>query len=307
MIEDTSRRAMQTALAAIPTGSYAYELKVDSLEHLVDICCRIDAPGDATLRLDFAGTTGQVRSAINSPIHYTLARAFYALKAALLPHTPGNEASFSMISLDVPAGSILNVQFPFPTAYRSVMGHFVPAAVMGALSRAIPDKVLAEGAGPIWDVRASGARPNGGRFNAQMLFGTGQGGSAMRDGMDAVTFPGNPANTPIEVIERNAPLRFEEKSLRRDSGGSGLHRGGWGQRAVFRVIGDGEVVLGINAARTEVPAPGLAGGGPGAVGKLHFNGKPVAKGERIVARPGDLVELETPGGGGYGDPTSESR
>ena len=67
---------------------------------------------------------------------------------------------------------------------------------------------------------------------------------------------------------------------------------------------DSEVVLGINAARTEVPASGLAGGGPGSVGKLQFNGKPVARGERIVARPGDLVEIETPGGGGYGSESS---
>lgn len=307
MIATTCRSAMRTALLTLPTGRYDYALAVDAVHQEITIRCALTVPGDGKLTLDFAGTSPQIKAAINSPIHYTLARAFYAMKAALLPGTPGNEATFDDIRVDVPEGSVLNPTRPFPNAYRAVMGHFVPSAVMGALSGAAPDRVLAEGAGPLWSLLANGERRPGERFSVHIVLGCGQGGSAMREGMDAVTYPGNPANSPIEVLERETGFRFEHKSLRRDSGGAGQHRGGWGQTMALRVVSPSPLTVGVHTGRTTVPAQGLAGGGPGAVGSVTVNGKPAQLDRQFLAQPGDLLVLQTPGGGGWRPPLQGHR
>ena len=201
--------------------------------------------------------------------------------------------------------SILNPQDPYPNAYRSIIGHFVPSAVMGALSRAAPNRVLAEGAGPTWSITANGERRPGQRFGTHIILGCGQGASAMRDGMDAVTYPGNPANTPIEVLERDTGFRFETKALRRDSGGIGQHRGGWGQKIALRVVSSSPLTIGVHAARTAISAEGLGGGGPGTIGSVSVNGAPANIQQQFSVNPGDLLVLETPGGGGWGQARDE--
>lgn len=302
MIALTCQNAMRQSVLRLPKGYFEYDLSIDGIDQDLTIRCAVSIPGDGSLAFDFAGTSPQVKSAINSPIHYTLARTFYALKALLLPHTPGNEATFANVTVSVPTGSILNPQFPYPNAYRSVMGHFVPSAVMGTLSLAAPDQVLAEGAGPIWSLTASGERQLGERFSAHIVFGCGQGAWSMRNGMDAVTYPGNPANTPVEVIERETPFRFESKELLRESGGIGQRRGGWGQKVALRAVGSVPITVGVHSARTSTPALGLAGGGPGATGKITLNGIKADIRHQFTMVPGDLLVLETPGGGGWGDP-----
>jgi N-methylhydantoinase B len=300
MIKHACSNAMTNAVKEIPAGHFEYALPTDGLQQELTIRCAITTPGDGTMRVSFDGTSPQVKSAINSPIHYTMARTFYALKAVLLPTLPGNESSFAPVEVQVPRGSVLNPEEPFPTAFRSIMGHFVPSAVMGALSRAAPERVLAEGAGPAWSITVSGIKPSGARFGTRIMFGCGQGASAVGHGMDCVTYPGNPASTPVEVLEREYGIRIESKSLRRDSGGRGAQRGGWGQRVAIRVVNATPVEIGVQVGRTAIGAEGLAGGGRGAIGRVWFEGKPHDLKRQIVAPPGSLLVLETPGGGGYG-------
>lgn len=122
----------------------------------------------------------------------------------------------------------------------------------------------------------------------------------MRIGMDSVTYPGNAANQPIEVLERQTGFICEEKSLRRDSGGAGVHRGGWGQRIAYRMTNPTPIIMVAHAGRTAVPASGLSGGAPGKVGAISVNGVAVDISKQFTVRQGDLVVLETPGGGGWG-------
>ena len=294
---------MQKAIAALAPGEYEYAMVTDGLGRELLIKCRVKLVGDGRILIDFTGSSPQVKSAINSPIHYTIARTFYALKALFLPETPGNEATFSCVDLLIPPGTIVNPTEPFPTAYRSLMGHFVPSAVMGALAQAAPDRVLAEGAGPAWSFTVAGERKPGQLFSARIMLGCGQGASNLHDGMDCVTYPGNPANTSAEILERQYGVRVRSKTLRRDSGGPGRHRGGWGQRFEIEIVNATPIRVGIQAGRTSVPACGLYGGGTGAVGTVTLNGQPVDITRPINALPGHRLVIETPGGGGAGPAT----
>lgn len=292
--------AMSEAIHSIPAGEYPYSLRTDGTSDEITIETVAVVPGDGTITVDFTGTTSQVGHAINCPIHYTLARTFYALKAVLLPSIPNNESTFRSVTVVAPPGCILNPTPPAANSARSVTGHFVPSAVMGALGVAIPDRVLAEGAGSCWSINAQGERPNGKPFSVHLPTGCGQGASLDRAGMDAVTYPGNPANTPVEILERESSILVEGKALRRESGGVGLQRGGWGQRLAFRVSGRTPVTFSVYGDRTKVPAQGLAGGGKGGLGSASINGESIDIKRPFTGQPNDLIVVETPGGGGYG-------
>ena len=128
------------------------------------------------------------------------------------------------------------------------------------------------------------------------------GASAHKDGGSCLTFPSNVSNTPIEVIEGQAAWRFERKELVPNSGGAGRFRGGSGQRIQMRSVAAGSMAVSFLAERTRVAAPGLFGGQAGGRGEVNLNGQPIDPKLTHVVQPGDLLELVTPGGGGYGPP-----
>lgn len=297
LLSRTCEDAMRAAVKTIPDGTYRYGLETD--EDL-RIECSLSILGEA-MKIDFGGTARQVPRSINSPLIYTRARAYYALKVALLRSIPNHEATFAFIEITAPEGSVLNPTFPAATANRVSVGHFVPSVVMGALAQAVPERVIAQGAGLVWSLVASG-RKRDEAFTYPLLITGGQGASATRNGMDCVSYPANPLNLPVEVVERGSNLLIERKELRRDSGGEGEHRGGWGQKIVFRVSGNEAVALSLQADRTKAPAEGLNGGQPGKTGAVILNGRRVVPKQSFMAYPGDRLELSTPGGGGHGSP-----
>jgi len=298
MLTDTCGQAMRAAVRLVPDGVYTYDLRTD--DDLLVACC-LSVRGDY-MTVDYAGTSPQVQSSINSPLIYTRARTFYALKVTLLRNIPNHAATFATIDVAAPDGSILNPSFPAATANRVSVGHFVPSVVMGALAKAIPDDVVAQGAGVVWSLVASG-RKEGRMFSYPILLSGGQGASARRAGMDCVSYPANPSNLPVEVVERDCALLIERKELRRDSGGIGNHRGGYGQRITYRVTGNEPVALSLQGDRTRYAAEGLRGGGPGKTGSVVLNGKEVSAKRAFLAQPGDCLDVRTPGGGGYGVPS----
>ncbi len=132
------------------------------------------------------------------------------------------------------------------------------------------------------------------------------GGSARRDGQATLSWPSNISSTPTEVIEHLAPLRVVHRALRPGSGGGGRRRGGLGQEVLLENLSESPTAVTFLAERTRSPAPGIAGGAPGATGQVCINGKPVdAKSQYIIHR-GDTVLLRTPGGGGYGPPEQDA-
>ena len=117
-----------------------------------------------------------------------------------------------------------------------------------------------------------------------------------------MTFPSNVSNTPIEVVEGQAAWRFECKELVPDSGGAGRFRGGLGQRIRMRSVAAGSMAVSFLAERTRIPAPGLLGGHEGARGQVNLNGQPIDPKLTHTVEPDDVLELITPGGGGFYPP-----
>jgi N-methylhydantoinase B len=130
----------------------------------------------------------------------------------------------------------------------------------------------------------------------------GQGATRHRDGYSVLSFPSNLGNTPIEVFEQQAPLRVIERSIRRDSGGAGAHRGGGGLRFEIEVTAEKPMIASMIMTRFRSAPQGILGGGPGKVGALLLNGKAVDPADHWVLRKGDRVVMETAGGGGFGNP-----
>ncbi|MDF2619312.1 MAG: apc4 1 [Xanthobacteraceae bacterium] len=297
-IQARSEMAMREAIEALPDGIYENEISVDGFVEPVTIRCRIDVRGDS-VAVDYAGSSPQLPRAINVVPIYTFAYSAYALKCVLAPNVPNNDGSFRAIQVSAPLGSILNPRFPAAVSARAMTGHLIPPAIMGALASVTPDKVSAAPGSPLWCVHLSGA--NGGkRFASTFFLNGGQGGTSQADGLPALSFPSNLSNTPIEVVETQAPVRVVRRALRGGTGGDGLHRGGDGQVFEMLMLGDAPVTASFMADRLKTPAPGLLGGGAGAVGRVLVDGKPVDPREILTIEPGARLTLETPGAGGFG-------
>jgi N-methylhydantoinase B len=155
----------------------------------------------------------------------------------------------------------------------------------------------------LWCVQIAGAH-QGRRFASTLFLNGGQGAGAKGDGLPSLSFPSNLANTPIEVIESQAPIRVMRRALRRGTGGNGKTRGGDGQVFEIELLADEPVTMTFMADRLRTPAPGMRGGEAGVTGRVLLNGVPIDPRETVVAAPGSRLTLETPGGGGFG-PASE--
>ena len=297
-IQLRSETAMRSAIADIPDGEYTHRLIVDGFIDPITIHLKIVVEG-ARIYLDYTGSSPQLPRAINVVPNYTFAYSAYALKSILSPDIPNNEGSFQPIEVFAPIGTILNPRFPAPVGARAMTGHLLPPAIMGALSRVIPDKVLAAPGSPLWAFHLSGDY-QGQPFAFVSFLNGGMGASSYRDGLPAISFPSNLGNTPIEVTESRVPVVVVRKALRRGTGGKGVHTGGDGQTFEFEILGDSQVTISFMANRLEYPAEGLLGGKPGATGCVLLNGDPLDPKEHSVLNPGDRVTLSTPGGGGFG-------
>jgi N-methylhydantoinase B len=165
---------------------------------------------------------------------------------------------------------------------------------------ALPEKVWAPGSGN--SSMAISGEHEGRRYGGVFFFNAGQGASSRRGGLDALSFPSNLSNAPIEVIEDSVPMRVLHRRLRRGSGGAGLKPGGEGLEFAFEFVGDTPAICSFIVTRRIVAPPGLAGGRAGLAGKLSINDVEVDPAEHIVLKRGDLVRLETSGGGGWGVP-----
>jgi N-methylhydantoinase B len=304
VIIERSEQAMRERIRAVPDGAYDYAMTVDGWASPITIKARIEIRGD-TLTVDFAGTSDAVPRGINVALNYTRGYTIYGLKCALSPEVPNNEGSFRPVTVEAPLGSILNAQDPAPVAGRHMVGHFLPSVVMGALAGLLPDKVIAPGFDSLWDTHLSGERRPGEHFSFTWFASGGTGALADKDGLSATAFPSGIAGVPVEVVETLAPVLFERRELRPDSGGPGRFRGGLGQTMEFGVRTERPFGFSGLYERVHHPAPGLAGGEPGAAGRLGSNnGTRVPAKETVSMAQGTVVCLDLPGGGGYGPPAA---
>ncbi|MEO5615759.1 MAG: hydantoinase B/oxoprolinase family protein, partial [Cypionkella sp.] len=295
-------------IRALPQGTWANELLTDGYDAPVKLAAEVEIKGDH-VNVDFAGSDPASRYGINVPIIYTKAYACYALKCVIAPDIPNNWASLALFTISSPE-NILNAARPAPVAVRHVIGHMVPDLVLGALAKALPGQVLAEGAAALWNIHMS-VRPvagaTGRRAEILMFNSGGMGARPSLDGLSATAFPSGVMTMPIEATEHTGPIVVWRKELRPNSGGEGQFRGGLGQIIEIEPAPGHEFDFSAMFDRVNHPAAGRDGGGAGAAGIVALDDgtqlKP--KGWQHVPQGRRLI-LHLPGGGGYGAPEMRS-
>jgi N-methylhydantoinase B len=201
-----------------------------------------------------------------------------------------------------PEGSIVNAVLPQPGTARHVVGMFLPNALLKALAQIRAEESMAEGSGAVWTMQVNGNYEDGSPFiTAMFTYAGGVGARASKPGLSACSYPTGVSAVPIEVVEASAPIKFHRKELRRGSGGGGAQTGGLGQTIEFSVDTSRSWELNAVTSRLSEPPQGIFGGEPGAAGSFRVNGEKVTTQSRITLGPGDVVCLELPGGGGYGE------
>lgn len=308
-IIERSAASMRRAIRELPPGSYSAELTLQGIAGYEEpLTIRLVATiGDGAITLDYEGTSGQIPRAVNVTLNMTRSYSIYPLKCLLDPTVPNNDGCLAPIEVRAPEGSVLNAKFPAATWGRTMLAHMLPELIMRCFAQALPERVLAgSGATPLWYGNFRGRYRDGRTFYAVVTFNGGLGARHGRDGISCVCYPANCANVPVEVIEAESPLRFDCKEFEPGSAGAGKFRGGLGQRIALRVSEeaelDGPVIASVRGGRFGAEIYGLAGGSSVPEPVAYLNGRPVDIGRQLEMKPGDLLQLSTPGGGGYGDP-----
>ena len=316
MIVSASRRAMLARIRALRPGTYRSHMRIDGYDRDLDLACALTAAPDG-IRIDFDGTSSMSPRGINVPLTYTRAYASFGVRCVVGSEVPNNAGSLSTISVGAPLGSILNAPRPAAVAARHAIGQMLPDVVLGCLEQAMePGSVPAEGASCLWNpVLLGGPGLTGGHpysgsepFVVNPFHTGGTGARPGKDGLSATAFPSGVRSTPIEITETVAPLIFWRKEYIPDSGGPGEFRGGLGQVMEISHASGEPFAISKMFERVRNPARGRADGHRGALGRVHVPGVGNLRGKgREVVPPDHRIVLETPGGGGLGDPLRRSR
>jgi N-methylhydantoinase B len=298
-----SEASMRAAILALPDGTYRDGFDIDGVDQPLRIECAVTIAGDE-LNVDFAGTSAQVATPVNVVLNYTQAYARYAVKCLVDPEAPNNAGTLAPVSITAPEGCLFNAMPPAPVWGRHLSGHYIPPAVIGALSQILPDRVVAEAGSPLWNVYFAGRHDDArGNFVKMFFMNGGHGARANGDGPGCLSFPSNVSNQPVEAFEHQVPVLIREKSFIPDSGGAGKYRGGNAQKLVFEARSNHPMTMTIRHERIKFPARGLLGGLPGSPGVDMVNGAVIPSKTRMELKSGDEVIFLTPGGGGLYPPS----
>ena len=311
---DRSREAVLKEIAALPKGAWTYSMIADGYEEPITLTATTTI-SDGGIHVDFSGTSPASKRGINVPLAYSTAYTVFGIGCVVAAHIPNNAGSLSPLTVSAPAGCIVNAQKPAPVALRHIIGQMMPDLVFGCLQQCVPERVPAEGTSCLWNLTMRGATADAtGNYGFSMTV-TSNGGTGARpnaDGLSATAFPSGVKGTPVEIAEQITPLLFWKKELRTDSGGAGAMRGGLGQSIVIEsAIGQPFELLAA-FDRVQYPPRGRDGGQNGAAGvvaKRDATGQETAmraKGAQTI-RPGEILCIETPGGGGIGDPARREK
>lgn len=296
--------AMMERVAELPKGKWSNDMLTDGYDTPIKLVAEVQI-SEGKVNVDFTGTDAMSPWGINVPLTYTRAYASYALKCFVAPDIPNNAASLAAFDVSSPS-NIVNAERPAPVSLRHVIGHMIPDLVLGALAKAMPGKILAEGAGALWNIHIS-ARPVKGRdgqYAEVLMFNSGgMGARPGLDGLAATAFPSGVHTMPIEATEHTGPVVIWRKELRPGSGGDGQYRGGLGQVMEVSALEGHEFDFSAMFDRITQAARGRDGGKDGALGSVALDDgtKLRPKGWQHVPAGKRLI-LELPGGGGFGPP-----
>jgi N-methylhydantoinase B len=308
LLDHTEAQTRQ-ALRGLPDGVFRFEDHLDDDGHgttAIPIRVAVHKTGDDLLA-DFSGTAPQVRGAINMTRSYTLSCVYFAVRCLLGPSISNTEGFFRPLRVRTEAGTIVDAEPPASVASRVLTAFRVSDVLFGALAQMAPGRMPACGMAIDANVSVAGVLPDGRPFLQLDWVPGSWGGRPGRDGLDHHSpLNSNFSNTPVEVIEADAPLRVEEYSLVPDSAGPGQYRGGLGVRRRWRLLGGAEAQVSVRTDRLRFRPYGLWGAGSGRPGHnlLEQRGRvrEMPSKFRVVLQPGDWVQIETAGAGGWGDP-----
>jgi N-methylhydantoinase B len=312
-----SEQLIRAQLRTMPAGDFSAEDYLDN-DGVTDEPCRIAVqlrfrPDDASIRVDFAGSSPQVAGSINAVRAITLSACFYVLRCLLGENAPPTAGILRPLTLHAPKGSIVDAVPPGAVAGGNVeTSQRIVDVLLRALAQAVPDRVPAASAGTMSNLTIGGVDPRSGEpFTYYETAAGGMGARPTMDGIPGVqTHMTNSLNTPIEALEYAYPFRVHHYGYRYGSGGEGQFTGGDGLIRELELLANAEVTL--LADRRLFRPYGLQGAGEGAAGHAWLfhesDGTTIelpGKCSRRVSS-GDRVRLETPGGGGWGQSPSKS-
>lgn len=301
-ILDRSELLTRDAIEKVSNGRYEDEVEIDGFDKPLVIRSAITVE-DRDLTVDYAGSSPQVGWGINVVYNYTHAYTTYPLKCAISPEIPNNEGSFRPVRVVAPEGCILNAQFPCAVGARHLVGHFLSQTVFGALSKALPDRVIADGSAGLWNTQLEGVDRKGQRYAYIFFSAGGMGARPTTDGLSATAFPSGIKGVPAEVIEAVSPVRMLKRELIRDSGGAGKFRGGLSQEMILTVDSDSPSQHSCMYDRTRRAPRGFAGGMDGMPGELFLSdGTRLSPKSTYNLEVGQSVTLRLPGGAGFFSP-----
>ena len=306
-----SERITRQLIASLPNGVYRFSdvmdddgVTTDKVEIQVSVTIKSD-----TVLVDFSGTSRQVAGSINATRAITLAATMYVFRSLVEADIPTNSGCLLPIDVITPEGTVVNASMPAAVAGGNVeTSQRITDVLLGALSQACPDRVPAASQGTMNNLTIGGVDLRTGTsipFAYYETIGGGMGACPNRDGADAIhTHMTNTLNTPIEALEYAYPLRVRRYEVRRGSGGAGLYRGGDGIIREIEVLTEAQVTI-LSDRRIFAPY-GLDGGDSGMLGCNYLIRDEVEKvlsgKTSINVRPGDIISIHTPGGGGFGIP-----
>jgi N-methylhydantoinase B len=306
---DYSQKMIEHVISTIPPGTYTFQ---DALEgsppenESIPIQVKISVQ-PSKLLVDFEGSAPQVVGNLNAVKAVVDSATWYCIRLLAEEDIPMNHGCFQPIEITVPTNSILNPAFPAAVAAGNVeTSQRIVDVVLGALAAALPQQIPAASQGTMNNLTFGGNCAGMGFVFYETIAG-GHGAGPSGDGISGRhSHMTNTRNTPIESIEQTLPVQILSYQLRQGSGGTGTFRGGMGVQRIYQFKAPATVT--INSDRRQKPPYGLEGGNPGALGSNTL----VRRGQRIPldaktsleVHPGDILVIETPGGGGWGKPGS---
>ena len=301
-IFECSRIGTKTALSRAPKGVYQSQMQLDGYDAPIELRAKMTI-GAGRIDVDLSGSTPAVARGINCPLNYSAAYAAFGIRAMLTPDIPNNQASLEAITITAEPGLVVSATRPSPVSARHVIGQALPDLMLGCLEQALPGKVLAESSGALWTLSLSGAGRT--TFTSLNVALGGMGARPTADGLSTTAFPSGVGSVPVEVAEVAAPLIYHAKEFAPDTGGAGQFRGGLGQRIQVGSSLNEDMHMSAAAFERLTTGPaGRQGGQDGAAGCVQ-----ISDGTRVTDKgmykipAGEQLILQTPGGGGFGDPT----
>jgi N-methylhydantoinase B/oxoprolinase/acetone carboxylase alpha subunit len=307
LIQDYSEKFLRQTLRGIPDGDYAF------VDHLDDdgistcpirIAVKISVRGDRAV-VDFGSSSPQTEGGVNANYAITCSAVLYVFRCLVEEDIPFNTGLMRPLEIRAPKGSIVNAEFPAACAGGNVeTSQRIVDVLLGALAKAIPGRIPAASQGTMNNVAFGGYDPARKRhFAYYETIGGGMGAGRTAAGLDGVhTHMTNSLNTPLEALENYLPLKIRSYGLRKGSGGRGAQRGGDGiiREYEFRVPVD----LTVISERRRFAPYGAHGGSQGAKGRntviSRGRARVIGSKANVKLEAGDILRVETPGGGGYG-------